>query len=531
MFMENKFRVSGFEFQVLCVYSEGYLKRVVSLSALAFSARVNRERVLAFKVLVLMLFYTFSFHAQTSKLKSEIENLKKDPALKHASWSVCVMNTKKDTAIAEYNSNISLVPASTLKIVTTGAALSILGNDFVFQTRLEYDGVFDTISGILKGNLYIRGGGDPSLESEYFRDKKDSLTVIEKWALIIKAKGLKKIEGAVIGDASIFEDNMTPSQWIWGDMGNYFGAGASGLSFRDNKYTVFFKSGAAGTKTSVLKTTPAIEGLQFVNNVTAGGSDDNAFIYGSQYSNLRVAQGTIPANKNNYEVDGSVPDPALSCAQALTIALQNIDVKIEKKAGTVRSMKDAGDTVKTNRKVIHTHHSPTLDKIIYYTNLKSNNLYAEHLLKYICYTKTGFGSGSKGTEIVTNFWKNKGVDVSGFFMNDGCGLARANVITTKTETQILRLMSKDKNFKAFYNSLPVAGRSGSLGGLCDGTFAENNLCAKSGYITRARGYAGYVKNKKGEMLCFSLLANNYDCSPTEMKKKLEKILVAIAEAE
>src|ERR1043165_2686722 len=113
-------------------------------------------------------------------------------------------------------------------------------------------------------------------------------------------------------------------------------------------------------------------------------------------------------------------------------------------------------------------------------------------------------------------------------MNDGSGLARANVITTKTQAEILRMMSRDKNFSAFYNSLPVAGRSGSLGGLCDGTIAENNLRAKSGYITRARGYTGYVKNKKGELLCFSVLANNYECSPTEMKLKLEKILVAIA---
>ncbi|HEX8515807.1 MAG TPA: D-alanyl-D-alanine carboxypeptidase/D-alanyl-D-alanine-endopeptidase [Bacteroidia bacterium] len=469
--------------------------------------------------------------SQTSKLKTEIESLKKDPALKHASWSVCVMNTKKDTAIAEYNSHVSLVPASTLKIVTTGAALAILGSDFVFQTRLEHDGIFDTITGVLKGNLYIRGGGDPTLESEYFRDKKDSLTTLEKWALILKAKGLKKIEGAVIGDASIFEDNMTPTQWIWADMGNYFGAGASGLSYHDNKYTVFYRSGAAGTKTTVSKLSPEIEDLLFVNNVTAGGNDDNAFIYGSQYSLLRTASGTIPANKNNYEVEGSVPDPALLCAQALLKALGNIDIKAAKKATTVRAMKEKNDTGSSKRKILHTHYSPTLDKIVYYTNLKSNNLYAEHLLKYISYSKTGFGTGSNGTETVTAFWKNKGIDVSGFFMNDGCGLARANAITTKTQAQILRSMSKEKSFNAFYNSLPVAGRSGSLGGLCEGTFAENNLRAKSGYITRARGYCGYVKNRKGDMLCFSVLANNYECTPTEMKKKLEKILVAIAESE
>jgi len=90
-------------------------------------------------------------------------------------------------------------------------------------------------------------------------------------------------------------------------------------------------------------------------------------------------------------------------------------------------------------------------------------------------------------------------------------------------------MAKDKNFNVFYNSLPIAGKSGSLGGLCVGSFAENNMHAKSGYMNRARGYSGYIRNRKGELLCFSLLANNYDCSPTEMKKKLEKLLIAITE--
>lgn len=477
-------------------------------------------------------FSIFQLHAQsTTKLNATIENLKKDNALKHASWSICVMNTKKDSAIAEYNSNISLVPASTLKIVTTGAALSILGSDFKFETKIQYDGALDTVTGLLKGNLYILGGGDPTLESEYFKNKKDSLTTTEKWAAILKSKGIKKIEGAVIGDAGIFEDNMVPSQWIWGDLGNYFGAGACGLTYHDNKYTLYFKSGAAGAKTSINKILPDVTGLQLINNVSSGGNDDNAFIYGSPYSNYRFVQGTIPANKNNYEVEGSIPDPALFCAQALERSLKSIGITVSEKATTIRALKETNEFSEATTRTLYTNYSPTLDKIVYWTNLKSINLYAEHLLKYISYKKTNLGCESQGTEIVSNFWKNKGVDVSGFFMNDGCGLARANVITTKTETQILRLMVKDKNFNAFYNSLPLAGKSGSLGGLCEGTCAENNLRAKSGYITRARGYAGYVKNKKGELLCFSVLVNNYDCTPTEMKLKLEKLLIAIAETE
>jgi D-alanyl-D-alanine carboxypeptidase/D-alanyl-D-alanine-endopeptidase (penicillin-binding protein 4) len=104
-------------------------------------------------------------------------------------------------------------------------------------------------------------------------------------------------------------------------------------------------------------------------------------------------------------------------------------------------------------------------------------------------------------------------------------------VTTHLQADVLRLIRKEKYADAFYASLPIAGKSGSLGSLCDGTCAENNLRAKSGYITRARGYAGYVTDKKGRLLCFSVLANNYTCTPTEMKKKLETILVKIAELE
>ena len=387
-------------------------------------------------------FSVFQLHSQsTSKLNSVIENLKKDNALKHASWSICVMNTKKDSAIAEYNSTMSLVPASTMKIVTTGAALSILGSNFKFETKIQYDGTFDSISGVLKGNLYITGGGDPTLESEYFKDKKDTLSITEKWAFILKAKGIKKIDGAIIGDASVFEDNMVPSQWIWGDMGNYFGAGACGLTFHDNKYTLYFKSGATGTKTTINKILPDVLGLQIVNNVSSGGNDDNAFVYGSPYNNYRFVQGTIPPSKNNYEVEGSIPDPALFCAQSLESSLKIIGINVTEKSTTIRALKEANEFSEANRRTFFINYSPTLDKIVYWTNLKSINLYAEHLLKYISYKKTNFGCESQGTDIVTNFWKNKGVDVSGFFMNDGCGLARAN---DEPVSQLLNKIADEK---------------------------------------------------------------------------------------
>lgn len=466
------------------------------------------------------------FSYSQSSLNTEVGKLKADKSLQHASWSICVLSALRDTTIYEHNSHLSLVPASTLKTITTGAALAILGTEFKFKTKIQYSGLFDILTGTINGDIYIIGGGDPTLDSKYFSSNS---TLTDKWAAILKNKGIKTVTGKVIADARIFEKNTIPSQWIWSDIGNYFGAGASGLSYHDNSYTVHLNSGILGTKTTIAKTSPYISNLNIHNNVVARGRKDSAYIYGAPYSYHRIIEGSIPPNRNNFKVKGSIPDPALFCAQELTKSLTKAEISVSGKATTVRILKESKLFTKTSTQKLHTHLSPNLEKIVYWCNLKSINLYAEHLLKYIAYNKIGVGTEQAGTKVIIDYWKSKGVDISGWTMHDGSGLSRSNIITTKTQAEILRAISNEKTFSAFYNSLPIAGKSGSLYKMCKGSLAENNLRAKSGYLTLARGYTGYVKNKNGELLCFSVLANNYECSPAAMRRRLERILIAIAD--
>ena len=489
---------------------------------------------------LLLTFFSFLFaknsgcaFAQT-KLLSKITSLKSDTDITHASWSICVLDVKKDSVIAEYNSNLALIPASTHKILTTASALALLGWDFKYETRLEYDGKFDSIAGILHGNLYIKGSGDPTLNSETFKKKSDTVPLTDQWATIIRSKGIKKIEGAVIADASVFDDEPIPSTWIWGDMGNYYGAGANGLNFSDNKFSLYYRSGnKRGDTTIITKISPKVQNMRVVNYVRTGAYLDNAFIYGAPYDELRYVKGTIPANKTNYEVEGSIPDPSLFCAQSLDTSLKKIGIVIEKAPTTLRMMMSEVKNQKQGaRKIIYTQTSHTLDKIIYQTNIQSNNLFAETLLKTIACKKTNLGSEQTGIDIVTTFWKSKGINLKGFYMADGCGLSRFNAITTKQLSEILRTITQDSMvYNKFYASLPIAGKSGSLGKLCKGTLAENNIHAKSGYMTRVRSYAGYVTSKKGNLLSFAIIINNYDCSPQQMKDKLEELMIAIAEIE
>ncbi len=466
-------------------------------------------------------------NASLKKLIEETERLKKDPDLAHASWGYCVKYAAKDSVLASYNSQLSLVPASTLKILTTGAALFMLGPQYKYETQLQYDGVLDSVSGVLDGNIYIKGSGDPSLGSAYFADKKDTLGLPAKWAALIRAKGIKKVTGCVVGDDDAFESEMIPSTWIWGDMGNYYGAGACGLSFMDNKYTVYFKSNIIRAQPATVKRiVPEIPGLSLKNNVTSGpaNSGDNAYIYGAPYSYERYMTGTIPVGKDDYDVEGSMPDPAMFCAWSLKNALEKAGTKVEKGATTRRL---ALDSIKGfGRNTIYRHLSPELSKIVYYTNMKSNNHYAESLLKTIALAKNGWGEDNAGTDLVLNLWASKGVPVKGIYMNDGSGLSRANAISPEAETEVLRAIAADTTvFRAFYNSLPPAGA------FAEGTFADNNMRVKSGYITRARSYTGYVKNRKGKLLAFSVILNNYDCSPAEARVKLGKLMVLFSELE
>ncbi len=463
------------------------------------------------------------------KLRTEIETLKKDTDMIHASWSLCVMETNTGIIVEEYNSATSLTPASTQKIVTTAAGLSLLGPNYFYRTTLAYDGTFDSVGGIIKGNLYIIGSGDPTLQSIYFQEDKDSVPLVKKWAGLLKSKGIHTIEGSIIADASVFEDETVESNWAWGDMGNYYGAGASGLTYRDNQFTIYFNSGQKNDSTSITKIVPDLPDFNLVNYVKAAGTSDEAYIYGAPYSNFRYVTGTIPPNKAGFDVKGSLPDPPYLLTCDLRQALLTEGLSIKGEATSVRQLKLKNAYTYSPRKELFSSFSPPLEKIVYWTNMVSNNLLAEHILKTISLEKRGFGSSAGGIDELVKFWKSKGIDTKGLYLYDGCGLARANTITTKQLTNMLQVMTKDSAYLPFYNSLPVAGRTGTMKGLLKGTLAENNLRAKSGSFNHVRSFAGYVTAKNGTQLAFSIIANNFDCSSGDMRKKMERLMLLITE--
>jgi D-alanyl-D-alanine carboxypeptidase/D-alanyl-D-alanine-endopeptidase (penicillin-binding protein 4) len=461
------------------------------------------------------------------ELTASLDNLKRDNTLVNASWGFCLKKVSSGELITEYNSKQALTPASTLKIVTTAAALNVLGSQYQWKTYLQYTGSIK--DSVLNGDLLIKGGGDPSLDSHYFEDSLSEESVI-KWINTIKKAGIKKINGRIIADTEIFEDSLAPATWLNGDVGNYYGAGASGLSCMDNMYTVYFKSGSTGARTKIKNVIPDIKNLTFNNQVIAGrrGSGDNTIIYGREYSFERLIKGSITPN-GVYPVKGSMPDPALFYVQYLKEELTKNNIVCNGEAYTSRLLKINAEQIDKKRLTLDTIYSQPLHRIVYFTNLKSNNLFAEHLLKTLSLKKSERGNTKEGTKYVKNYWAQAGIDTSGFVMLDGSGLSPGNKITPEIQTDILLYMAKQPAFYKYYESLPIAGESGTAKSICIGTKAQCNMRAKSGYIGGVRAYTGYITDTSGELLAFSFIINNFSCSPTTIKHKMEIIFAKMAE--
>lgn len=461
-------------------------------------------------------------------LSGMVEKLKSDPALIGASWSILAVYADAKDTLANYNEQTALPPASVMKTVSTAAALQILGSDYTFKTRLYISGDI-TEDGILNGNLILQGGGDPTLGSDKWKEgAKDSLLLNVYRTLV--ANGIKMINGNIIADASVFEEVMAAPGWNWGDIGNYYGAGPSGLTVCDNLLVYCFKSGENGEKTTIFKTVPEISDIQVRNYVTAGGKGDNAYVFGSEYANIRYIQGTIPAKSDSFCVKGNIPDPPKFAASMTKDALERYHIPVMGWAQTDRSLDTSIEYAGQSLRGLAQWSSPPLSEIISVINMSSNNLYAEHVHKAVSAYKNGKGTNAGSNKIITDFWVSKGLDANALFMTDGSGLSRSNAISTSNLVKMLRLAAEHKTSGIFIKSLPIAGRSGTLKSMCRGTKAQGNIAAKSGTMTRIKAYAGYATAANGRPVVFAMIFNNYACSNSEITAKIEKLMVQMAEA-
>jgi serine-type D-Ala-D-Ala carboxypeptidase/endopeptidase (penicillin-binding protein 4) len=474
------------------------------------------------RIFAIFLFVANGFYSFSQKdFQVDLETILHQPDYKSATVGIHIIDLDNGLPLFELNSEKLMIPASTLKIVSSAAALEILGADYRFKTKVGYIGeILKTNE--LKGDLVIIGGGDPTLGSEYFRNYGLNDSFINSWVKKIKASGIHQINGDIILDGSVYNSEDVPSSWNWGDIGNYYGAGANAFTCYDNLFTITFQSPKeAGAKTEITAINPEIEGLKIVNEVIASNDNrDLANVFGSPLDKNRVIRGTIPNDKNEFSIKAAVNHPEEIIAGELIAQLA--------KQGILLSGKVIFKTADKNQfQLIYIQESPGLKDIVKVLNYESVNLFAEHLVMQIAAEKTGQGNREKGIEIIKEFWHSKGIETDNLFMEDGSGLSHFNAISPDQITSILLFMAKkSENSEAFINSLPSAG-NGTLSQFNINFFPGNSLKAKSGSMTRVRCYGGYLELDSGRKVAFTIMFNHFSGQSSKLTKEIENLLLSI----
>ncbi|GAB4044817.1 D-alanyl-D-alanine carboxypeptidase/D-alanyl-D-alanine-endopeptidase [Spirosoma litoris] len=463
---------------------------------------------------------------------SLVESFQANPATRFGTVALSVRRVRDGEELIGYNARMSLPSASTLKLITTATALAVLGPNYTYTTTLEYDGAIK--DSVLTGNLYIHGTGDPSLGSWRFTNYYDLPALLKSWADAVKAAGIRKIQGMVVGDASLYDDLTTPDTWPFGDLGNYYGASLSALNINENLFRVFFRPGkAVGTPTTVLRTDPLLPYLTFRNTVTtdAAHTGDQVNIYGVPFMNQQWLTGKVPMGEpaNEFSVKGSLPDPAYFAAYALQNQLVQNNITISNPPVSIGGGLPASFSATGKRTVLNQHKSPPLTDLVQQTNFQSINLYAEAFLRTAALAlNKNVKSTSSSLEAVTTFWKSKGVNLDGFRIRDGSGLSTVGALTADNMTGILSVMGREKSFPQFYETIPIVGQTGTVRSLARGTIAAGNIRAKSGSIEGVRAYAGYFTAADGEQMSFCILVNKFTPGQSRtITNELEKIFVGL----
>lgn len=401
------------------------------------------------------------------------------------------------------------MPASNMKILTVSSAAELLGWDYRFTTTVEAHG---TVSGgVLHGDLWVKSNGDPTINS---RDGR-AAAVMTEWAQALRAAGIESVDGRIVGDDQAFDDEWIGAGWAWDYLQYGYAAPIGALEYNEDvaSLTVAPAPQPGGTPIIALQ---AGAGLELINHAVTGaaGSEDTIDYRRHLERPILEVTGSIPTGGEPDNRSVAVVNPTVFYAESVKrelaargIAISGPAVDFDDVAGEFAAV--SHESGATSVWMVATTESPPLKDIATVLMKVSQNLYADTLLKAIG-GRNGLGTTEGGRVAVRKLLSEWGIPADAYVMYDGSGLSRYNYVTATTIVDILQHMYKDpRHREAFLATLPIAGKDGTMATRLHGTRGEGNALAKTGSIANVRSLSGFVKTRDGEMLVFSILANDF----------------------
>jgi serine-type D-Ala-D-Ala carboxypeptidase/endopeptidase (penicillin-binding protein 4) len=454
-----------------------------------------------------------------------------------AQVGVLVVSLERGDTLFAFNPDALLAPASNMKLFSTAAALYYLGPEFRYTTYVL--GTGELTDGVLHGDLILYGTGDPTMSR---RMLSGSVTPLRELADTLRARGVREVRGDVVGDGSYFDAEWLGRGWSSDNFGAWYSAPVGALSVAENVASVRVLPAPTPGAPARITTVPATQGLSIVNRTTTIPSGQTSIRFDHQPTGL-VVSGRIARNHPGIERSMPIVDPTDFTAAVFRRVLEEQGVQVHGGVRTVHeaehspvslanhSARNGNPHPHPHPRVLAIHLSPRMAEMVSVTNHVSHNLFAEALLKTVGRVALGEGSFDGGARAIRYFLEcEAGIDSTAVAIVDGSGLSPLNRVSARGTIQLLDLMTRSEHWETFLSSLPEAGHRRPRGlQRMHGSAAERNLRAKTGTIRTVSSLSGYVRSADGELLAFSILANNLPASTWGQKRLEDQIGVRLAE--
>ena len=455
-----------------------------------------------------------------------------------------IVDARTGEVLFQLNPERAFVPASNTKLFTTALAMTALGPDYHFRTTIESRGTLDS-DGRLHGDVSFVGRGDPGLSNRKFpyegkvERNGPADEIVQELAAAVVAKGVKEIDGDIVGDDSYFPYDPYPAGWTVGDLYFSFGAPVSAIALNDNMLAIEVKPGEHEGAPALLAIDPGAGYETFGHEITTGpvGSKPQFEVVRQPGPYPTLLRGSIPLGAEPAKLALAMRDPAEYAAHLLKRLLEEHGVRITGQARAQHALlppnpvtiPSPGDPAPADSLVLAEHLSPPLLELIRLLNKISQNLHSELLLRAVAREKTGVGSTQAGLKVEQEFLKSIGIADGEVLLADGSGLSASNLVTPQATVALLRWILQQPWGDAYVMTLPVAGEDGTLETRMKGTAAEGRIRAKTGALERVRAMAGYATTLGGERLVFAMFGNNNPQSGHDASSALDAIAVAMVE--
>ena len=452
------------------------------------------------------------------QLTQDIVTATASPGVRRAAWGIVVHSLDRDERLFELNPGMLLVPASLAKLVSLAGAADAVGWNFRFETTVRAAG--SLVDGTLDGDLIAAGSGDPSIGG---RAGQELSALVDA----LKALGLRRVDGRIIGDDDAAEEPRPKLAWAWDDLGYTTGSLFGALNLAENRMMVTVNPALSAGDRPTISVDPSESSRPLRNRTTTGAADSRLLIWPEQRPGepfLTIA-GSVPAGAPPAQLSVSAGNPTFWFASGLRNALLAGGVEVTGKAFDIDDLAERPQWLTST--VLYTHRSPTLAEITQPLLKDSINLYGEAVLRLnvdpgVLPTND---AALKGLRTRLASW---GIPPDAWQIIDGSGLSRRNAIAPETLIAVLRRMYDPTSMSPWMTGLPVAGRDGTLATRMQGTPAEDNLRAKTGTMSNIRSLAGYVRTRDGEVLAFALIADGFEGSGREATLAIDQIGIRLA---